>query len=168
MLNACCHRRLFPPDASTVEKIRGRVETREVHCVRVDAETFGFPFAAQLALVRRHRHYLSDGHEAEGFVYALTSRDAGRASPADLLGFSRGHWGIETRVHYMRDANYHEDRCRIANGNAAHVCASLRTLAGWLLGKKSDGNRRNTRRRQHVRLTQNAGKAVRLIVNPDP
>jgi predicted transposase YbfD/YdcC len=151
-----------------VAKARGRVETRAVHCRPIDAETFGFPFAAQLALIRRHRHYLCDGHDEEGFTYVVTSRVATRASPDDLLTFSRGHWGIETRVHYTRDANYHEDRCRIRHATTAHVCATLRTLACWLLGKKANGHRRNTRRRQHIRLTRRAGPAVRLILDPDP
>ena len=144
------------------------METREIQSRRVAAETFGFPFAAQLALIRRHRYYLKDGHEEEGFTYAVTSREVARASPDDLLAFSRGHWGIETRVHYVRDANYHEDRCRIRQTTTAHVCATLRTLAGWLLGKKANGHRRNTRRRQHIRLTRHAGLAVRLILNSDP
>jgi hypothetical protein len=118
-----------------------------------------------LALIHRHRFYLCDQHEEEGFIYVLTSRDQQHASPDELLAFSRGHWGIETRVHYTRDANYHEDRCRIRHTTAAHVCATLRTLACWLLGKKDDGNRRNTRRRQQVRFACRASKAVNLILS---
>lgn len=148
--------------------MRGRVETREVQCRSVKAESFGFPFAAQLALIHRHRFYLCDKHEEEGFTYVLTSRNSKQASPSDILAFSRGHWGIETRVHYTRDANYHEDRCRIRHATTAHVCATLRTLACWLLGKKANGHRRNTRRRQHIRLTRRAGQTVRLILDPDP
>jgi hypothetical protein len=148
--------------------MRGRVETREIQCCPVEAETFGFPFAAQLALIRRHRYYLKDGHEEEGFTYAVTSRESSRASPDDILAFSRGHWGIETRVHYMRDANYHEDRCRIRHATTAHVCATLRTLAGWLLGRKANGHRRHTRRRQHIRLSRRTGQAIRLILDHDP
>lgn len=144
------------------------METREIQCRPVEAETFGFPFAAQLALIRRHRHYLKDGHEEEGFTYAVTSREPARASPDDMLAFSRGHWGIETRVHYVRDANYHEDRCRIRHETTARVCATLRTLACWMLGRRADGHRRRTRRRQHVRLARRAGQAVRLVVSPNP
>ena len=118
-----------------------------------------------MALIRRHRHYLSDGHEEQGAIYVLTSRDQQHASPEDILAFSRGHWGIEIRVHYTRDANYHEDRCRIRHETTARVCATLRTLACWLLGKKADGKRRNTRRRQHIRLACRANKTVQLILS---
>lgn len=149
-------------------KVRGRVETRQIQSCPVQAETFGFPFAAQLTLIRRHRLYLCDQHEEAGFTYVVTSRDSSRASPDEILAFSRGHWGIETRVHYMRDANYHEDRCRIRDTTTAHVCATLRTLAGWLLGRNADGHRRHTRRRQHTRLARHAGQALRLILKPDP
>jgi predicted transposase YbfD/YdcC len=118
-----------------------------------------------LALIRRHRHYLCDGHEEQGAIYVLTSRDQQHASPKDILAFSRGHWGIEIRVHYIRDANYHEDRCRIRQETTARVCATLRTLACWLLGKKADGKRHNTRRRQQIRIASRANKAVRLILS---
>ena len=144
------------------------METRQIQHRAVHAEDVGFPFAAQLALIRRHRFYVHDGHEETGFTYVLTSREPSAASPADLLAFSRDHWGIETRVHYTRDANYHEDRCRIRQPTTLHVCASLRTLASWLLGKRMDGSRRNTRRRQYRRLARHPGQAVRLVMRPVP
>lgn len=118
-----------------------------------------------MALIRRHRHYLCDEHEEQGAIYVLTSRDQPQASPEDILAFSRGHWSIEIRVHYIRDANYHEDRCRIRHETTARVCATLRTLSCWLLGKKADGKRSNTRRRQQIRLASRANKAVRLILS---
>ena len=95
----------------------------------------------------------------------LTSRDQQHASPEDILAFSRGHWGIEIRVHYTRDANYHEDRCRIRHETTARVCATLRTQSCWLLSKKADGKRRNTRRRQHIRFACRANKTVQLILS---
>ena len=169
--------RYVPPSESTLRRVLGgidptifdgRVETREIQCRPIKAETFGFPFATQLALIRRHRYYLCDGHEEQGAIYVLTSRDQPQASPKEILAFSRGHWGIEIRVHYTRDANYHEDRCRIRHETTARVCATLRTLSSWLLGKKADGKRRNTRRRQHVRLACRANKTVRLILSNTP
>jgi hypothetical protein len=148
--------------------VRGRVERREVQCCRLTAETFHFPFAAQLAAIHRHRFYLCDGHEEEGFIHLLTSRTEDLASAPEILAFSRGHWGIETRVHYTRDANYHEDRCRISNPTAAHVCATLRTLANYLLGRQAGTNRRNTRRRHYRRIARRPGLALHLILAPSP
>lgn len=139
-----------------------------MQCRNISAESFGFPFAAQLVAVRRHRLYLSDGHEEEGFIHLVCSRSARHATPADLLDFSRGHWGIETRVHYTRDANFHEDRCRIANPVSSHVCATLRSLANCLLGRRADGRRQNTRRRQSRRIARRCGLAVKLVLDPSP
>ena len=39
------------------------METRQIQCRPVEAETFGFAFATQLSLIRRHRQYLKDSHE---------------------------------------------------------------------------------------------------------
>lgn len=50
------------------------------------------------------------------------------ASPERLLGFNRGHWEIENRVHYVRDFTFDEDRSQIRKGNGPHIMASLRNL----------------------------------------
>jgi predicted transposase YbfD/YdcC len=133
-----------------------------VQCRHIDAESFGFPFATQLIAIRRHRFYLSDGHSEEGFIHLLCSR---QTDPDDALMFGRGHWGIETRVHYTRDANFHEDRCRIRNTVAAHVCATLRTLANCLLGRRANGSRKNTRRRQYRRIARRPALALALVLS---
>jgi hypothetical protein len=111
---------------------------------------------------------LCDGHEEDGFIHLLTSRAGELVSAPEILAFSRGHWGIETRVHYTRDANYHEDRCRISNPTAAHVCATLRSLANYLLGRQVGTSRRNTRRRQYRRIARHPGLAVDIICNSSP
>jgi hypothetical protein len=41
---------------------------------------------------------------------------------------NRNHWGIENRLHYVRDVTFEEDSSRIRTGNAPRVMASLRNL----------------------------------------
>lgn len=41
----------------------------------------------------------------------------------------RGHWGIEDRLHWVRDVTYDEDRSQVRTGNGPRVMASLRNLA---------------------------------------
>ena len=135
-----------------------------MQCCNIDAESFGFPFAAQLIAIRRHRFYLSDGHAEEGFIHLLCSR---QTDPHDALVFGRGHWGIEIKAHYTRDANFHEDRCRISS-TAAHVCATLRSLANCLLGRRVNGSRQNTRRRQYRRIARRPGLALKLVLSSTP
>jgi hypothetical protein len=48
---------------------------------------------------------------------------------ADLARFVRGHWGIEERLHWVRDVTYDEDRSQVRTGNGPRVMASLRNLA---------------------------------------
>jgi hypothetical protein len=124
-----------------------------------------FPFAQQLVLLRRHRLYLDDGHEEEGFLHLLCSRSAARCSDADLLKLCRGHWIIESSIHYCRDVLYHEDRCRVGDTSAARALATLNSLATYLLGKNRR-TRRDTRRRQHKRINRHPGIAVRIVTQP--
>jgi predicted transposase YbfD/YdcC len=41
----------------------------------------------------------------------------------------RGHWGIEDRLHRVRDMDWDEDRSQVRAGNGPRVMASLRNLA---------------------------------------
>ena len=145
-----------------MEKQSGRVETRQLQVLDVSAEQMGFPFAKQLLLLRRHRLYLDDGHEEEGFLYLLCSRSSDRCTADQLLKLCRGHWIIESSIHYCRDVLYHEDHCRIRDTTAARVLATLQSLATYLLGKNRHC-RRDTRRRKHKRINRNPGIAVRMV-----
>jgi hypothetical protein len=138
------------------------VETHQVQVLPVTAEQMGFPFCEQLILLRRHRYYLCDQHEEEGFLYLVCSRSTDSCSPENLLDLSRGHWIIESSIHYCRDVLYDEDRCRIRDTTAARVCATLRSLATYLLGQDRP-TRRDTRRRKHKRINRHPGIAVRLV-----
>ncbi len=69
--------------------------------------------------------------------YAITSLGEG-AGPAQLLQHIRGHWGIENRLHYVRDVTFGEDTSQVRKGSAPEVMAALRNVvlgmlrqAGW-------------------------------------
>ncbi len=145
-----------------MHKQSGRVETRQLQVLDVTAEQMGFPFAQQLVLLRRHRLYLDDGHEEEGFLHLLCSRPSERCSAEQLLRLCRGHWIIESSIHFCRDVLYHEDRCRIRDTTAARVLATLQSLATFLLGKNRR-TRRDTRPRQQKRINRHPGIAVRMV-----
>jgi hypothetical protein len=138
------------------------VETRQIQVLDVSAEQMGFPFAKQLLLLRRHRLYLDDGHEEEGFLHLLCSRSSARCTAEELIKLCRGHWIIESSIHFCRDVLYNEDRCRIRDTTAARVLATLQSLATYLLGKNRHG-RRDTRRRKHKRINRHPGIAVRMV-----
>jgi hypothetical protein len=58
-----------------------------------------------------------------------------RGDAAGLLGLPQGHWGIENRLHYVKDETLREDRCRVRTGMAPQVLAAVRNAVVHLLGK---------------------------------
>lgn len=70
--------------------------------------------------------------------YAITSLPRERAEAALLLGHWRGHWGIENRLHWVRDVTLGEDKCQVKKGHGPQNLAAFRNaaisllrLAGW-------------------------------------
>ena len=71
------------------------------------------------------------------------SRLLSRLVPAGakrLLKVSRGHWGIENRVHWVRDVTFDEDRSQIRTGAAPQVMAGLRNLVIALVRRAGHTN----------------------------
>lgn len=46
---------------------------------------------------------------------------------------NRGHWGIENRLHWVRDVTFGEDGCRMRTGDGPQNLAALRNAAMTLL-----------------------------------
>ena len=56
-----------------------------------------------------------------------------RADAARLLEIWRGQWGIENRVHWVRDVVFGEDLSQVRTGSAPQLLAALRNLVIGLL-----------------------------------
>lgn len=110
-------------------KGHGRAGRRTLKVTAV-AAGLAFPHAAQA--IRRRRPLTGKKWSTET-VYAITSLTVIQARPADLARIARGHWGIEDRLHWVRDVTYDEDRSQIRTGNGPRVMASLRNLAITIL-----------------------------------
>jgi hypothetical protein len=65
--------------------------------------------------------------------YAITSLSRSRVSAAWAMDCWRGHWGIENRLHYVRDVSFGEDHSRIRKGRAPQVMAACRNAVIGLL-----------------------------------
>jgi predicted transposase YbfD/YdcC len=78
----------------------------------------------------------------------ITSLTASQADPTLLARWIRGHWGIENRLHWVRDVTYDKDRSQVRTAHGPQVMAALRNLAitalhvasclissGWLGGR---------------------------------
>jgi hypothetical protein len=53
----------------------------------------------------------------------------------------RDHWGIENSLHYVLDAAFGEDACRIKSGNAPENMAFIRKIALSLARADSQSSR---------------------------
>jgi hypothetical protein len=83
-----------------------------------------------------------------------------RHADPDLLGvWIQGHWGIENRVHHVRDVTQGEDRSRIRAGSGPHVLATLRNTALNLYRLDGHTNIASAQRRTAWR----AGAALQTI-----
>lgn len=65
--------------------------------------------------------------------YAVTSLSRDRVSAEKLLSFNRGHWGIENKLHWVRDVTFGEDGCRMKTGDGPQNMAALRNAGISLL-----------------------------------
>ena len=101
-----------------------------------------WPHLRQVGRVERRRAVRRRGqvrHEVE-VSYAITSLTPERADARRLLGYLRGHWGIENKVHWVRDVTLDEDRSQTRAGAAPQVMAACRNLALALLRRAGHAN----------------------------
>ena len=90
-------------------------------------EYLDWPGLKQVCLLERVRRI--QGKRTIETVTAITSLDSARGSAKGLLSVSRGHWGIENRLHWVRDMSLGEDACRVRTGAAPEILAALRNVA---------------------------------------
>jgi predicted transposase YbfD/YdcC len=62
-------------------------------------------------------------------AYGITSLARDQADAEKLLALNRGHWGIENRLHWVRDMVFAEDHCRIRTGQGPQQLATARNAA---------------------------------------
>jgi hypothetical protein len=80
-------------------------------------------------------------------VHGITSLGPAEANAQRLLGLTRGHWGIENKLHYVRDVTLGEDGCRVRKGSAPQVLAAVRNAVIHLLaGVEADSRAAAIRR----------------------
>jgi len=101
-----------------------------------------WPHVRQVARIERRRtvHRRGQVHQMVEVTYAITSVPPDRADARTLLGHLRGHWGIENRVHWVRDVTFDEDRSQVRSGAAPQVMAAIRNLVLALLRRAGHRN----------------------------
>lgn len=121
-----------PVADTTVDKAHGRHEQRTLKLTTVGVG-IGFPHAKLALQITRRSRPLTGGRWRTETVYAITDLSIEQTSPSELADALRAHWGIENRLHWVRDVTYGEDLSQIRTGHGPAVMATLRNLAISLL-----------------------------------
>lgn len=117
--------------ARTVEKGHGRLEVREIRVSPELADYVNWPYAGQV--VELTRTWTRKGVTKQEVKHGITSLPPSAASAQRVLALKRGHWGIENRLHYVKDVVLGEDRSLVHCGHGPQVLAALRNTALNLL-----------------------------------
>lgn len=123
---------------TTVSKGHGRLEQRTLEASATLSAWVRWPGVAQVLRRQTRRMLRPTGVIEEETTYGLTSVSPDEVSVEQLEGFWRGHWGIENRVHYVRDVTLGEDAGQAHTGSIVQALALLRNAlilrlrqAGW-------------------------------------
>lgn len=107
----------------------GRAETRSLKVLALDEDLRSELLGARQAIRIRRWRRPKDQPASIEVVYYLTTLPVTAADPDELTRLIRGHWGIEGRLHLVRDVAFNEDHHRARTGNAPQNLAVLRNTA---------------------------------------
>jgi predicted transposase YbfD/YdcC len=119
--------------AKTVDKGHGRIEVREIKASTELADYSNWPYLAQVFEVKRS--WVEKGQLKTEVQLGVTSLPKAVTDVKTLLELKRGHWGIENKLHWVRDVVLGEDESLIHKGAGPQVMAALRNTALNLLRK---------------------------------
>ena len=129
---------LPPPQVTQRGKHGGRVEQRRLWVSDALKGYSDWPHLEQVC--RLERVVTKRGKTSTEIAYAVTSLPVIAAGSQRLLVLWRGHWGIENRLHWVRDVTFDEDRCQVRTGAAPQVMAALRNMTISLLRRAGRAN----------------------------
>ena len=110
-----------------------RQELRKLRASTALNEYLEWPYVQQVCCVGRS--VIRKGVTRQESAYAITSLSTAKADAGRSLGIWRGDWGIENRLHYVRDVSMKEDGSQVRSGSAPEVMAAiLNVVIGLLRG----------------------------------
>jgi len=107
-----------------VDKGHGRLERRSIEVSDILKGYTRWPGLERVCRIERVR--IIGGERSCEVVHAVTSLRRDQADAEALLKLSRDHWGIENRLHCVRDVTFDEDRCRVRSGSGPQAFAAIR------------------------------------------
>jgi predicted transposase YbfD/YdcC len=159
----------IPVGHTSTTRAHGRIEERTLKVVTVadSAGGLGFPGAAQaIQITRRTKRITPKPGKKNTWrtetVYAIVTLPAEQASPAELATWTRSHWFIENRLHWVRDVTLGEDLHQARTGNGPHVLAILRNVVISVL--RLAGHDNIARALRHY--GRHTDQVIRLLTRP--
>ncbi|SDJ34394.1 Predicted transposase YbfD/YdcC associated with H repeats [Ferrimonas sediminum] len=139
---------------STIGQGHGRVEAHEYHVLPATDIAAELPVWEGLKTIGVAIGYRLDstGKESLDYRYYISSAELTPERFADAV---RGHWEIESRLHWVLDVTMNEDACQIYRGNAAEVLAGVRHMALNML-RLETGKKASIRRKQKMAAMNSA------------
>ena len=117
--------------AQSVDKGHGRLERRTLRTTTMLTLHQKWEGMKQAFEITRERTI--KGETTIEVVHGITSLSEKEADAERLMDITRGHWGIENGLHYVRDVTMGEDASRVRKGSAPQVMAALRNLVIFLV-----------------------------------
>ena len=116
---------------STEEKSRGRRENRHYEIyTQTNGIDSGWKGVQRIIYVHRFG-YRPDKKSNEGNYsekhYYITNHPFDLAKT--IAEGIRGHWGIENKIHYVKDTHFNEDKNRIQHNHAAAILSIIQDIA---------------------------------------
>ena len=108
------------------ERGHGRRERRTIRTA--PATGIDWPHAGQIFRIRRDTGELNGPWTSKEIVYGITDLIPDQAGPAQIGTCARQHWGIENKIHYIRDVTFGEDASQIRTGHLPRALATIRNL----------------------------------------
>lgn len=126
----------------------GRLEKRTLHTSSMLNDYLDWPGVGQVYRLERKFDWIRQGKVFKTscqIEYGITSLPS-QNSPAQLLGFRRAHWFVETGLHYRRDVTFREDATRMTIGAAGKILATVHNLVIGLIKRAGHSNAAKARR----------------------
>jgi hypothetical protein len=136
--------------AATTEKGHGRRERRTLTATTALNGYLDWPGVAQVGRIESVVE--RDGKRTAEVRHFITSMPRAVAGAGRLLEWSRGHWTVENKSHYIRDVSMGEDASRIRKRSGPEAMAALRNLAIGLLRSTGASNIAEAMRRNAARV----------------
>jgi len=108
-----------------INHARGRFETRKTFIYK-DLHGISSEWKGLKRLIRVERTVITKKKESHETAYYISSI---RSDKASLFGnHIRNHWGIENRLHWVKDVSMNEDKSKTVKGMAAENISILRNI----------------------------------------